>query len=106
MSPCTYSDLPEPNHGQQYAGSYLVLLQVGFTLPLCVTTGAVRSYRTISPLPHHLRYTAVYFLLHLPWAHAPQELPGTLPSGARTFLCYPFTKNGNSDYLVDSQTLA
>ena len=31
---------------------YLVLLQVGFTLPRCVATRAVRSYRTISPLPH------------------------------------------------------
>ena len=30
---------------------YLVLLRVGFTLPSCVTTDAVRSYRTISPLP-------------------------------------------------------
>ena len=30
---------------------YLVLLQVGFTLPPTVATGAVRSYRTISPLP-------------------------------------------------------
>ena len=31
--------------------SYLVLLQVGFTLPSRVTTYAVRSYRTLSPLP-------------------------------------------------------
>ena len=92
MSPCTYSDLPEPNYGPQYAGSYLVLLQVGFTLPLRVTTSAVRSYRTISPLPQNLRYTAVYFLLHLPWAHAPQVLPGTLPFGARTFLCHPLVR--------------
>ena len=30
---------------------YLVLLQVGFTLPRHVTTRAVRSYRTFSPLP-------------------------------------------------------
>jgi hypothetical protein len=30
---------------------YLVLLRVGFTVPPCVTTGAVRSYRTFSPLP-------------------------------------------------------
>jgi len=30
---------------------YLVLLQVGFTVPRSVTTRAVRSYRTISPLP-------------------------------------------------------
>ena len=31
--------------------SYLVLLQVGFTLPTTVTSVAVRSYRTLSPLP-------------------------------------------------------
>ena len=31
--------------------SYLVLLQVGFTLPSSVATDAVRSYRTLSPLP-------------------------------------------------------
>src|SRR5688572_25474446 len=30
---------------------YLVLLQAGFTEPPSVATGAVRSYRTISPLP-------------------------------------------------------
>ena len=30
---------------------YLVLLQVGFAVPPNVTTGAVRSYRTLSPLP-------------------------------------------------------
>jgi hypothetical protein len=29
----------------------LALLQVGFTMPRRVTTRAVRSYRTISPLP-------------------------------------------------------
>ena len=42
-------------------------------------------------LPHHFTLTgllrpAVYFLWHFPWAYAPQELPGTLPNGARTFL--------------------
>jgi len=34
---------------------YLVLLRAGFTLPPSVTTDAVRSYRTISPLPVFLR---------------------------------------------------
>ena len=33
------------------SSSYLVLLQVGFTMPQAVTSCAVRSYRTISPLP-------------------------------------------------------
>ena len=31
--------------------SYLVLLQVGFTIAVLVANHAVRSYRTISPLP-------------------------------------------------------
>jgi len=31
--------------------SYLVLLRVGFTTPQTVTSCAVRSYRTFSPLP-------------------------------------------------------
>ncbi|CAD5262840.1 conserved hypothetical protein [Halomonas sp. A3H3] len=30
---------------------YLVLLRVGFTMPRTVTRRAVRSYRTLSPLP-------------------------------------------------------
>jgi len=67
---------------------YLVLLQVGFAVPPNVATGAVRSYRTVSPLPspHCCGAWAVCSLLHFPWARAPQALPGTLPCGARTFL--------------------
>ena len=67
---------------------YLVLLQVGFAMPSNVATDAVRSYRTVSPLPHGPlpARVAVYSLLHFPWARAPQALPGTLPCGARTFL--------------------
>ena len=52
-----------------------------------VATRAVRSYRTISPLPAPLaRHLGGIFLLHFPWARAPQALPGTVPAGARTFL--------------------
>src|ERR1700723_1990618 len=52
-----------------------------------VATRAVRSYRTISPLPAPLaRHLGGIFLLHFPWARAPQALPGTVPDGARTFL--------------------
>lgn len=36
---------------------YLVLLQVGFTVPPALA-GAVRSYRTISPLPQRTRFVA------------------------------------------------
>ena len=71
--------------------SYLVLLQVGFAVPPSVTAGAVRSYRTISPLPSlTMSAWAVCFLLHFPWARAPQALPGTFALGARTFLCLPW----------------
>ena len=64
---------------------YLVLLRAGFAVPRTVASRAVRSYRTISPLPG-LR-PAVYFLWHFPWARALQALPGALSEGARTFLC-------------------
>ncbi len=37
--------------GQARMLPYLVLLQAGFTVPRSVATRAVRSYRTISPLP-------------------------------------------------------
>ena len=36
-------------------GAYLVLLRVEFTVPRTVTSRAVRSYRTLSPLPDPLR---------------------------------------------------
>jgi len=55
-------------------------------LPCRSVTGlAVRSYRTISPLPVHENVGGI-FLLHFPSARAAQALPGTLPCGARTFL--------------------
>ena len=48
---------------------------------------AVRSCRTVSPLPDpRAGPSAVYSLLHFPSARAAQALPGTLPCGARTFL--------------------
>ena len=58
---------------------------------------AVECYhRRGALLPHRFTLTstlagtsAVYFLLHFPWARAPQALPGTLSTGARTFLPTP-----------------
>src|SRR5690606_17255391 len=52
---------------------------------------AVRSYRTVSPLPDPATLagagpSAVCSLLHFPSARAAQALPGTVPCGARTFL--------------------
>jgi hypothetical protein len=54
--------------------AYLVLLPVGFAIAADVTTRAVRSYRTFSPLP--LR--AVSFLLHFPSACAAWRLSSTV----------------------------
>ena len=58
MLPCACSDLPgswrEPRLLQGSTLPYLVLLRMGFTLPPMLV-GAVRSYRTISPLPRRPR---------------------------------------------------
>ena len=51
--------------GPQRADSYLVLLQVGFTIAVPVTSHAVRSYRTFSPLPAP-KCLGGYFLWHFP----------------------------------------
>src|SRR3569832_805830 len=37
--------------GPRHVSPYLVLLRVGFTVPRRVATRAVRSYRTITPIP-------------------------------------------------------
>src|SRR5215813_41727 len=56
-----------------------------------VTLTAVRSYRTVSPLPRGAfrRPVAVYFLWHCPSTRADWPLASTLPCGARTFLPLP-----------------
>src|SRR5262245_66580741 len=51
---------------------------------LSVTGEAVRSYRTVSPLPT-LRW-AVCFLLHCPASHLDLPLTSTLPCESRAFL--------------------
>jgi hypothetical protein len=84
-SPCTSCGLPESSAGR--ANGFLFGLAPGGVYPAThVATRAVRSYRTLSPLPTWQAKQAVYFLRHFPWAYAPQALPGTLPCGARTFL--------------------
>ncbi len=50
VSPQTSSGLPGGDAGRTMP-PYLALLRVGFTVPRCVATRAVRSYRTLSPLP-------------------------------------------------------
>jgi len=61
-------------------------------------------------LPHHFTLTrrrlrfvlAVSFLLHWPWALAPQTLSGTLSCGARTFLQFDIScERQTSDYPAD-----
>ena len=86
-SPDASSSLPGCDAGHTMH-PYLALLRTGFTLPRTVTSRAVRSYRTISPLPVPERAgpSAVCFLRHFPSARAAQVLPGVLPCGARTFL--------------------
>ena len=52
-----------------------------------VTSPAVGSYSTVSPLPDPPRGpSAVYSLLHCPSGLPAQVLPGPLPCGVRTFL--------------------
>ena len=58
----------------------------GVCLAPLVTEGAVRFYRTVSPVPDALRRQAVYSLLHFPSSHLDWPLASTLPCGARTFL--------------------
>jgi hypothetical protein len=51
-----------------------------------VARPAVRSYRTLSPLPPLRRAEAVCFLWHFPWPCGRWPLATTLTRGARTFL--------------------
>ena len=74
-------------YGPYLMNPYLALLRVEFTVPRTVTSRAVRSYRTLSPLPDpayagHRRFALCCTGRGFP----PQALPGTLPYGARTFL--------------------
>ena len=83
---CLKQPTREPARNRRHACAllpYLVLLRAGFAVPRPVTSRAVRSYRTFSPLP---AVPAVSFLWHFPWARALQALPGALSEGARTFL--------------------
>ena len=94
-SPCTSSSLPGNTRGPRAAGWRTIrpvplfgLAPGGVCRAVPVTRPAVRSYRTVSPLPALGKpsASAVCFLLHFPWARAPQALPGAIPCGARTFL--------------------
>lgn len=86
---------PLPAHAQGACRSpaYLELLRVEVTVPCALPHAAVRSYRTVSPLPDPpgLRQgpSAVCSLLPCSASHDGWPLAITLPYGVRTFLPLP-----------------
>ena len=95
-SPARSSSLPAASRsGRAVPRRLFGLAPAGVYPATSVAGGAVRSYRTFSPLPDPLaRPSAVCFLWHCPSRrrachharHHAQALPGGLPCGARTFL--------------------
>ena len=71
-----------PACGRNRAPSLLGLAPGGVCPAASVARGAVRSYRTLSPLPGSIgkdRMTeAVCFLRHFPWGRPRRALPGTV----------------------------
>ena len=82
--------LEQPTRDSGGAGSSSSLFGLapgGVCRATSVTRGAVRSYRTLSPLPVLPgEPSAVCSLLHFPSPCDARPLAGTLPCGARTFL--------------------
>lgn len=95
--------LPAPAQGECRSPAYLELLRVEVTVPCALPHAAVRSYRTVSPLPDPpgLRQgpSAVCSLLPCSASHDGWPLAITLPYGVRTFLPLPM---GGGDCLADS----
>ena len=87
---------PEASDGPPSSASLFGLAPCGVYPASDVTTRAVRSYRTFSPLPPH-QEEAVCFLWHFPSRHRDWGLPSALPWGVRTFL-----RREAGDHLVDS----
>ena len=81
-SPTTFSTLPalvprttEPRKHTSSGRGLLALAPGGVCRAPTVTSRAVRSYRTISPLPvPRERPSAVCFLWHFPWLHDPEPV--------------------------------
>ena len=67
---------------------YLALLPVGFAVPRMLPPARCALTAPFHPYLRHPcgRHVGGIFLLHFPWARAPQALPGTVSEGARTFL--------------------
>jgi len=81
---------PEGGTGSPRTTPLFGLAPHGVFRASAVAAGAVRSYRTISPLPQspsrRMIAEAVYFLLHFPSRRRASPLASMLPVGARTFL--------------------
>jgi hypothetical protein len=107
-SPRTSSDLPgsrcEPHFGSSRTHDSPIWSCSRWGLPCRRVLPPTRCALTapFHPCRRSVRSAwAVYFLLHFPWARAPQALPGTSARGARTFLRF---HKENSDCLADSAT--
>jgi len=61
---------------------------VGFAVPSVLPRARCALTAPFHPYLRHPcgRHVGGIFLLHFPWARAPQALPGTVSEGARTFL--------------------
>jgi hypothetical protein len=78
----------EPVRGPPHPPLLLGLAPGGVFRAAAVAGGAVRSYRTISPLPPDRWFgagLAVCFLWHCPWGRPRRALPGTAPSWSPDF---------------------
>ena len=83
--PCTSSSQPgrhsgerEPHGSKPCTPPLFGLAPGGVCRAACVTAAAVRSYRTLSPLPDRQAWPAVCFLWHFPWSRLRRTLSGTV----------------------------
>ena len=92
--PCTSSSQPGQHSEEREPPAdsslhacrpYLALLPVGFAVPPALPQCAVRSYRTLSPLPLPKPAGAVCFLWHFPWSRLRRTLSGTVSSWSPDF---------------------
>ncbi len=82
---------------------YPVLLRMGFTCALSVTSRGGSLLHCLSTLTRYGNLSGL-FLLHWPWSHLHRTLSGILPYEARTFLvcCFRFSRDCLS-YLTQYQ---
>ena len=85
---CASCGLPRGSGGPPSNASLRGLAPDGVYRAVTVTSHAVGSYSTVSPLPEAMlgRFRRYTFLWHFPRGFPHRALPGILPCGARTFL--------------------